>query len=233
MIVMRRPSFAILPVLLLLILSGSLRAQSIDPTLAAMIALYTEKAENTLKSQEEAMLLESTGHVWIKEEVDGTWQLQKEFNDYLDTFHGIIVYAAQIYGFYHEIDRMVDNMGKLAEQIGRSPGNAVAVALSANRNKVYRQVILQSVEIVNDIRMVCLSDVKMKEKERTEIFFGVRPKLKEMNRTLQRLVRAVKYTSLADVWNEISGNQPDKADIEDISKESFRRWRTIGKTVRP
>ena len=233
MIVMRRTSFAILPVLLLLILSGSLRAQSIDPTLAAMIALYTEKAESTLKSQEEAMLLESTGHVWIKEEVDGTWQIQKEFNDYLDTFHGIIVYAAQIYGFYHEIDRMVDNMGKLAEQIGRSPGNAVAVALSANRNKVYRQVILQSVEIVNDIRMVCLSDVKMTEKERTEIFFGVRPKLKEMNRTLQRLVRAVKYTSLADVWNEISGNQPDKADIEDISKESFRRWRTIGKTVRP
>ena len=233
MIVMRRPSFAILPVLLLLILSGSLCAQSIDPTLATMIALYTEKAENTLKSQEEAMLLESTGHVWIKEEVDGTWQIQKEFNDYLDTFHGIIVYAAQIYGFYHEIDRMVDNMGKLAEQIGRSPGNAVAVALSANRNKVYRQVILQSVEIVNDIRMVCLSDVKMTEKERTEIFFGVRPKLKEMNRTLQRLVRAVKYTSLADVWNEISGNQPDKADIEDISKESFRRWRTIGKTVRP
>ena len=233
MIVMRRLSFAILPVLLLLILSGSLRAQSIDPTLAAMIALYTEKAENTLKSQEEAMLLESTGHVWIKEEVDGTWQIQKEFNDYLDTFHGIIVYAAQIYGFYHEIDRMVDNMGKLAEQIGRSPGNAVAVALSANRNKVYRQVILQSVEIVNDIRMVCLSDVKMTEKERTEIFFGVRPKLKEMNRTLQRLVRAVKYTSLADVWNEISGNQSDKADIEDISKESFRRWRTIGKTVRP
>ena len=233
MIVMRRLSFAILPVLLLLILSGSLCAQSIDPTLAAMIALYTEKAENTLKSQEEAMLLESTGHVWIKEEVDGTWQIQKEFNDYLDTFHGIIVYAAQIYGFYHEIDRMVDNMGKLAEQIGRSPGNAVAVALSANRNKVYRQVILQSVEIVNDIRMVCLSDVKMTEKERTEIFFGVRPKLKEMNRTLQRLVRAVKYTSLADVWNEISGNQPDKADIEDISKESFRRWRTIGKTVRP
>lgn len=230
---MRRPSFAILPVLLLLILSGSLRAQSIDPTLAAMIALYTEKAENTLKSQEEAMLLESTGHVWIKEEVDGTWQLQKEFNDYLDTFHGIIVYAAQIYGFYHEIDRMVDNMGKLAEQIGRSPGNAVAVALSANRNKVYRQVILQSVEIVNDIRMVCLSDVKMTEKERTEVFFGVRPKLKEMNKTLQRLVRAVKYTSLTDVWNEISGNQPDKADIEDISKESFQRWRTIGKTVRP
>ena len=233
MTAMRRNALVLLAVFLLLLFAGGLRAQSIDPTLAAMIALYTEKAENTLKSQEEAMLLESTGHVWIKEEVDGTWQIQKEFNEYLDTFHGIIVYAAQIYGFYHEIERMVGNLGNLAEQIGKSPGNAVAVALSANRNKVYRQVILQSVEIVNDIRMVCLSDVKMTEKERTEIFFGVRPKLKEMNRTLQRLVRAVKYTSFTDVWNEISGNQPDKADIDDISKESFRRWRSIGKTVRP
>ena len=230
---MKRAAFITIPILLLMLISSVLRAQSIDPTLAAMIALYTEKAESTLKSQEEAMLMESTGHVWIKEEVDGTWQIQKEFNEYLDTFHGIIVYAAQIYGFYHEIERMVGNLGNLAEQIGKSPGNAVAVAISANRNKVYRQVILQSVEIVNDIRMVCLSDVKMTEKERTEIFFGVRPKLKEMNRTLQRLVRAVKYTSFTDVWNEISGNQPDKADIDDISKESFRRWRSIGKTVRP
>ena len=179
------------------------------------------------------MLLESTGHVWIKEEVDGTWQIQKEFNDYLDTFHGIIAYAAPIYGFYHETEQMVNNLNNLKDQIAKSPANAVAVALSANRNKVYRQVILQSVEIVNDIRMVCLSDTKMTEKERTEVFFGVRPKLKEMNKTLQRLVRAVKYTSLTDVWNEISGNQPDKADIDGISKVSFQRWRALGKTVRP
>ena len=63
---MRKNLFVILPLLLFLLLSGKLNAQSIDPTLAAMIALYTEKAENTLKSQEEAMLLESTGHVGIK-----------------------------------------------------------------------------------------------------------------------------------------------------------------------
>ena len=230
---MRKNLFVILPLLLFLLLSGKLNGQSIDPTLAAMIALYTEKAENTLKSQEEAMLLESTGHVWVKEEVDGTWQIQKEFNDYLDTFRGIIVYAAQICGFYHEIDKMVSNMGKLNAQIAQCPGNAVAVALSANRNKVYRQVILQSVEIVNDIRMVCLSDTKMTEKERTEVFFGVRPKLKEMNKMLQRLIKAVKYTSLADVWNEITDRQPSKADVPDITDKAFQRWRSIGKTVRP
>ena len=101
---MIRKAFTLLAVFLLLLISDALRAQSIDPTLAAMIVLYTEKAESTLQSQEEAMLLESTGHVWIKEEVDATADIQKEFNDYLDTFHGIIAYAAQIYGFYHETE---------------------------------------------------------------------------------------------------------------------------------
>ncbi len=38
---------------------------------------------------------------------------------------------------------------------------------------------MNSVEIVNDIRMACLSDNKMTEKERMEIVFGIRPKLKD------------------------------------------------------
>ena len=230
---MRRLLFVIVPLLLMHLLCQRLGAQSIDQTLAAMIVLYTEKAENSLRTEQEAMLLESSGHIWVKSEVEGVRKLDEEFNEYLDTFHGIIVYAAQIYGFYHEIDRLAENTGKLADRIAQSPGNALAVALSANRNKVYREVILQSVEIVNDIRIVCLSDVKMTEKERTEIVFGVRPKLKGMNKKLERLIRAVKYTTLTDVWNEVSGQQPDKADIEGISTEAFRRWKTMGKTVRP
>ena len=208
-------------------------AQSLDPTLAAMIALYSSSAEKTLKAQEKAMLLETTGHIWIEEEVDGVYKLQKEFNEYLDSFRGIVVYAAQIYGFYQEIDKLVDNMTDLSEEIANSPGNAVAVALSANRNKTYREVITKSVEIVNDIRTVCLSDTKMTEKERIEVLFGIRPKLKEMNTKLSRLIRAVKYTSLGDVWDEISGRQPAKADIPSISNAAFQRWRRLGKNVRP
>ena len=77
--------------------SGFLHAQGQDPTLAGMILLYTDKAKKELKQQEAMMLLETTGHIWIKEEVEGTTNLQKEFNNYLDQFHSIITYAAQIY----------------------------------------------------------------------------------------------------------------------------------------
>ena len=220
-------------IILFTLLSGKITAQSMDPTLAAMVLLYTEKAEKTLEAQKKAMLLETTGHIWIEEEVDNTYKLHKEFNEYLDSFRGIIVYAAQIYGFYHEIEKLTENLQGLSTQITNSPSNAVAVALSTNRNKMYREIILQSVEIVNDVRTLCLSDIKMTEKERIELVFGIRPKLKVMNQKLIRLTRAVKYTSMNDVWNEITDRQPAKADINNISKSAFQRWKSIGKNVRP
>lgn len=216
-------------IILLCIPHIRLLAQGEDPVLAGMILLYTDKAKKELKQQESMMLLESTGHIWIRDEVQGTTDLQREFNDYLDSFHSIICMAAQIYGFYHEIDRMADNLSGLSKQLSAHPGNAVAVALSASRNKIYRETILNSVDIVNDIRQVCLSDTKMTEKERIEIVFGIRPKLKLMNRKLVRLIKAVKYTSFADVWVEIDYHAREGADKKDIARQCMERWRRNGR----
>ena len=191
---------------LLLVCSLQLKAQ-IDPTLAGMVYLYTEKAEDQLKAQERAMLMQTTGHIWTRKEVEGTTDIQRKFNDYLDSFRDIISYAAQIYGFW----------------------NAIAVALTPNRNRIYQELILGSVEIVNDIRQVCLSDTKMTEKQRIELVFGIRPKLKAMNKKLRHLTLAVKYTSLADVWATIDeGARPQKADKAEIARAAMRRWRRNG-----
>ena len=50
---------------LLFVCTLQLKAQ-IDPTLAGMIYMYTEKAEDQLKAQERAMLLQTTGHIWTR-----------------------------------------------------------------------------------------------------------------------------------------------------------------------
>lgn len=113
------------------------------------------------------------------------------------------------------------------------PSNALAVALSSRRNKIYRELILGSVEIVNDIRTACLSDNKMTEKERMEVVFGIRPKLKLMNKKLQRLTIAVKYTTMGDIWIEIDGGSVPVADKRDIVEAAQRRWRQNGRKVRP
>ena len=199
-----------------------------DPVLAGMIYMYTEKAEKELKNQEKVMLMQTTGHIWTKEEA--TTDLQREFNNYLNSFRSIISYAAQIYGFYHEIDRLIDNMGGFTKQLEAHPSNALAVALSTKRNKIYRELILNSVEIVNDIRHVCLTGNKMTEKERVEIVFDIRPKLKVMNKKLQRLTIAVKYTSMGDIWAEIDGgSNKDRANKEQIVKDCMARWKRSGK----
>ena len=219
-------------ILLLCIGIGEARAQN-DPVLAGMILLYTDKAEKELKNQEKVMLMQTTGHLWTKEEVKATTDLQREFNNYLNSFRSIVCYAAQIYGFYHEISQLTDNMGDFTRQVNRHTTNALAVALSTRRNKIYRELILSSVEIVNDIRTACLSGNKMTEKERMEIVFGIRPKLKMMNKKLQRLTKAVKYTTMGDVWNEIDEGARPAADKRDIVETAKRRWRQIGKNVRP
>lgn len=219
-------------ILLLCIGIGEARAQN-DPVLAGMILLYTDKAEKELKNQEKVMLMQTTGHLWTKEEVKATTDLQREFNNYLNSFRSIVCYAAQIYGFYHEISRLTDNMGDFTRQVNRHTTNALAVALSTRRNKIYRELILSSVEIVNDIRTTCLSGNKMTEKERMEIVFGIRPKLKMMNKKLQRLTKAVKYTTMGDIWHEIDEGARPAADKRDIVEAAKRRWRQIGKNVRP
>lgn len=220
--------------ILLLLCVGicEVRAQN-DPVLAGMILQYTDKAEKELKNQEKVMLMQTTGHLWTKEEVKATTDLQREFNNYLNSFRSIVCYAAQIYGFYYEVSRLTDNMGDFTKQLSRSSANALAVALSTRRNKIYRELILSSVEIVNDIRTACLSGNKMTEKERMEIVFGIRPKLKMMNKKLQRLTKAVKYTTMGDIWREIDEGARPAADKRDIVEAAKRRWRQIGKNVRP
>lgn len=207
--------------------TNEMKAQ-IDPTLAGMIYVYTDKAKDELNAQKRAMLLETTGHLWLKEEVEGTTDIQKKFNSYLDSFRSIVTYSAQIYGFYHEISSMAKNLDEFGDQLNKAPSNALAVALSSRKNAIYRELILNSVEIVNDIRQVCLSNTKMTEKERLEIVFAIRPKLKIMNKKLKRLTRAVKYTSMSDIWADIEAGARDPADKKKITREAMERWKRNG-----
>lgn len=108
----------IISIWILLLCAGISKVQAQnDATLAGMILVYTNKAEKELKNQEKVMLMQTTGHVWTKEEVEGTTDLQREFNNYLNSFRSIVCYAAQIYGFYHEISQLTDNMGDFHQTI--------------------------------------------------------------------------------------------------------------------
>ena len=229
---MKKSLFVILLLCLPWLLPSPVHAQ-LDPTLTAMILEYTQKAKSQYNTQLETMAVETEGHVWLKQEVEATKNYQQQFDRYISTFRGIISYAAQVYGFYYEINHLTENMGRLSHQIGKTPVNAVAVALHRNRNDIYVDIINRSVGIVNTIRQVCI-DTKMTEKQRIELVFSIRPQLQQMNRKLAMLTKLVRCTTMAQVWYEIEYQSlPHREGKAGIVEECLGAWRVNGRSVKP
>lgn len=205
----------------------------IDPVLSGMILEYTQKAKSQYNTQLETMAVETEGHVWLKQEVDATKNYQQQFDQYISTFRGIISYAAQVYGFYYEVNHLTENMGRLSSQIGDAPVNAIAVALHRNRNDIYVDIINRSIGIVNTIRQVCI-DTKMTEKQRVELVFSIRPQLQDMNKKLAMLTKLVRCTTMAQVWYEIEYQSlPHREGKAGIVEECLGAWRVNGRSVKP
>lgn len=206
----------------------------IDPGRVAAIELASDQAKKALKSQEKAQLLMTTGHAWIKEEVEATTDFQREFNDYLDKFHDVLSIAAEIYGIYYEVTQTSKNVKALGEVLSDSPSNALAVAFSIRRNVVYRNIVRTTLDVIMDIRKVCFEKSKMTEEEKNKVISSIRPKLRTINKQLRQLTLTLRYTSFLDVWNELMDRAYylNPATKHDIITRCRRQWWNNAKSVR-
>lgn len=217
---------ALMPVVLLLC-STSAFAWGVDPVRAAMIDQYSKQAKKTLEAQNRAQALMTTGHLWMQTEIEQTTDFQREFSNYLDRFHDILGFAAEIYGIYYEITQISKNVSDLNDVVASHPANALAVAFHTRRNAVYRNIIINGVNIVMDIKTLCFDDSKMTEQEKNEMITNIRPKLRLMNKQLRALALAVKYTTFLDVWNEITDRASayEGVDKRAIIERCMRDWK--------
>lgn len=206
----------------------------LDPTRLAAIELASSQAKKTLQAQEKAQGLMTTGHIWTKEEIESTTEFQREFNNYLDMFHDAISIAAEVYGIYYEVKQTSKNVKNINEVLSNSPSNALALAFSAKRNVVYRNIIRESLDIIMDIRKVTIEESKMTEREKLKVIGAIRPKLHKLNKHLRSLTLALRYTSFTDVWNELMQRayhiNPHKK--HNIIEECRRTWWNNAKSVR-
>ena len=206
----------------------------IDPGRVAAIELASDQAKKALKSQEKAQLLMTTGHAWIKEEVEATTDFQREFNDYLDKFHDVLSIAAEIYSIYYEVTQTSKNVKALGEVLSDSPSNALAVAFSTRRNVVYRNIVRTTLDVIMDIRKVCFEKSKMTEQEKNKVISSIRPKLRTINKQLRQLTLTLRYTSFLDVWNELMNRAYylNPATKHDVITRCRRQWWNNAKSVR-
>ena len=211
----------------LLLCSTSAFAWGVDPVRAAMIDQYSKQAKKTLEAQNRAQALMTTGHLWMQTEIEQTTDFQREFSNYLDRFHDILGFAAEIYGIYYEITQISKNVSDLNDVVASHPANALAVAFHTRRNAVYRNIIINGVNIVMDIKTLCFDDSKMTEQEKNQMITNIRPKLRLMNKQLRALALAVKYTTFLDVWNEITDRASayEGVDKRAIIERCMRDWK--------
>ena len=219
--------------LLLILLLGSLIIGKVygqdfyfDPVREATILMFTEQSKKTLNAQQRAQLVMSGMHIFMKEEIEATTDFQREFNEYLDQFNEVIQIAAEVYGIYHEVSQVAKNIKELNSIVSDTPANALAVAFSSKRNKIYTDLVMTSLDIAKDIHKVCFSGAKMTEKERIKIILGMRPKLKKTNYQLRRMAMFIKYTTFLDVWNDILDKHYFKpANRQEIILRCQQRWK--------
>lgn len=196
-----------------------------DPTRTATVLMFTEQSKKALNAQQRAQLVMSGMHIFMKEEIEATTDFQREFNEYLDQFNEVIQIAAEVYGIYYEITEVAKNIKELNSVVSDAPANALAVAFSSKRNKIYTDLVMTSLDIAKDIHKICFAHAKMTEKERIKIILGMRPKLKKTNYQLRRMALLIKYTTFLDVWNEIVDKHYKPKSRREIIERCRLRWK--------
>lgn len=214
--------------LFICLITGKVSGQTFysDPGRYLVVKQFTEQSRKTLNAQQRAQLVISGMHIFMKEEIEATTDFQREFNEYLDQFNEVIQIAAEVYGIYHEVSQVAKNIKELNSIVSDTPANALAVAFSSKRNKIYTDLVMTSLDIAKDIHKVCFSGAKMTEKERIKIILGMRPKLKKTNHQLRRMSLMIKYTTFLDVWNDILDKHYFKpANRQEIILRCQQRWK--------
>ena len=193
-----------------------------DPAFLALIEANTTAKTKTLAATD-ALLIERADALHQMDKVfDYCSELEEEFNNYLSSFHEIVVFAAQTYGFYLEFQDISKSFKMITKEIKDHPKNVVAVAIDANRNKIIRKFITRSADIVTDISDICFG--KMTASDRLQAVYAIRPKLALLSRDMRDLARVIRYTTMLDAWYDLTGQIPAKKDKADIARESMERW---------
>ena len=181
----------------------------IDPARAAAIDVASELEKKALDAQYKVQLLQSS------------------------TFNSLLAYAAEIYGIYYDLNSLVGTVGWLNREMGNHPENAFAVALSTRKGNIYMRVFKTGTSVALDIKQFVISDKgKATEAQRLKVLETIRPKLRQLDKELKILCKYIRYTSIEDLWHEISGRHYTPASRKEVALICHQGWMLSAKTAK-
>ena len=198
-----------------------------NPTLALAIVQAKNRAVKALQAQRNAQEMVAEGHVFVGREVQALNEFQREYNNYLDTFHDAVSMAADLYGTFLEVKRTKKLVEQVSSILSDAPTNAIATLLRPNNAVMYQTIIQTSLDVGQDIYNACLSKQKRTEQDRHKILTNVRKKIKEVNKQLTKLVIVLRYTTLEDVWFAIRlrAKYMDKERKHALIERCYDKWK--------
>lgn len=223
---MKRKAFLLLLTVLLCLSKafsqGVIETVATDEAFTLLILANKEIKTKTLVASDALLAERYTALDQMDKVMDRCAELEEEFSDYLSSFHELVVFAAQAYGFYLEYDDIENSLSMIRKEIREHPKNLFAVFIDGNRNKVVRNFVTRGSDIINDVYKVCVGH--MTAADRLKAIYAIRPKLALLSRDMRDLARVIRYTSFIDVWYDLTGKIPPKADKAAIARESMERW---------
>lgn len=212
-----------------------------DPERALLFGIVAKTQSKALIAQNAVLATTLGGYKMNGDVIRKTNSFIKEYNDWLDSFGDVLTIAANLYGIYYNVDRIIKDISEFQKVTKVNPKNLVAVSLSPSKNKVYASILNDGLNIVSDLEMMITGSktvrdsktkVKMKTKmslmERTMTIINVRKRLQAIDRKMRTLNRFILYTSLYDTYYEVTGDVPYKGhhtrQLSEILADCKSRW---------
>lgn len=212
----------------------------LDPLRSVLFMRYAEKHDKTLKTLNTRESILDADYFLMNEEININLNFQKEFNDYLDSFHDVISILAEFYGVYYELNISTRMFNDFKDAVAENPEGILAVSIS--QTTLQRKLVLEAGEIVSDIRLAVVGmstkeaqkssqtdpnwkkkakNAKMTQAERLQLISKIRKKIRIFNDDMKRLNLLVRHSSLIQVWERIWFRYQDRL------KEENRKIRII------
>lgn len=191
-------------------------------------SLYGEKVKKMMIAQQGQQLLVIGEHYNMKKENERMANIQRQMNEYLDSLHSWLTYAAHLYGLYYEASQITSNISMITKACNDNPEGILAAAFMGNeRTDVFLRITTTSVGLACDLYTVFKERKKLTEKEGFEMINHVRLKLREMNSELHSLAVYIHYTNFNDVLNRLLKLKKrfQKRTNAEIATECLRNWK--------
>ena len=95
------------------------------------------------------------------------------------------------------------------------------------------KVMKSGVDVAMDIRQFLMSNKgKATEAQRMKILGAIRPKLRQLDKEIKILCKYIRYTSINDLWREITGRHYTPTSKKDVAIRCHQDWMSSAKNAK-